>query len=247
MTTQREALVFRAKIAEQAECFEEMVAVMKQVSNEHHDLTVEERNLLSIGYKNVIGEKRTAWRIVSALEDKQKSKDPESWKGEQFAVLRGTIEKELHGIVEDILQLLNPLIENRSADAETGVFWLKMKGDYFRYIAEFERGEAKDDAKTKAFDAYTKALEIGTPLDKTNPLLLGLALNFSVFHYEIMNDRDKACEMARTYYDDAIADLDKLPKDDYYRDITLIMQLLRDNLSLWMASDSDEYDDDSDY
>eukprot|EP01129_Flabellula_baltica_P015953 TRINITY_DN82_c0_g2_i1.p1 TRINITY_DN82_c0_g2~~TRINITY_DN82_c0_g2_i1.p1 ORF type:complete len:122 (+),score=27.31 TRINITY_DN82_c0_g2_i1:564-929(+) len=121
-----------------------------------------------------------------------------------------------------------------------------MKGDYFRYIAEFERGDARDDAKQKAFDAYTDALQIGKPLDKTNPLLLGLALNFSVFHYEIMNDRDKACEMARSYYDDAIADLDKLPKDDYYRDITLIMQLLRDNLSLWMASDSDEYDD-SDY
>jgi len=247
MSSQREALVFRAKIAEQAECFEEMVGVMKEVSNTHHDLTVEERNLLSIGYKNVIGEKRTAWRIVSALEDKQKSKDPESWKVEQFSVLRGTIEKDLHAIVEDILQLLNPLIENRSTDAETGVFWLKMKGDYFRYIAEFERGDAKEQAKQKAFDAYTRALEIGGPLDKTNPLLLGLALNFSVFHYEIMNDRDKACEMARTYYDDAIADLDKLPKDDYYRDITLIMQLLRDNLSLWMASDSDEYDDDSDY
>jgi len=247
MTDQREALVFRAKIAEQAECFEEMVESMKLVANQNQDLNVEERNLLSIGYKNVIGEKRTAWRIVSALEDKQKTKDAQSWKVEQFSILRGTVEKELHAIVDDILELLTPLINNRGEDAETGVFWLKMKGDYFRYIAEFERGEARDDAKTKAFDAYTEALKVGEPLDKTNPLLLGLALNFSVFYYEIMNDRDKACEMARSYYDNAIADLDKLPKDDYYRDITLIMQLLRDNLSLWMASDSDEYDDDSDY
>ena len=78
----------------------------------------------------------------------------------------------------------------------------------------------------------------------TNAILLGLALNFSVFHYEIMNDKEKACELAQKYFDEAITQLDSL-EGDAYKDTTLIMQLLRDNLSLWTTTDSDEYDDSS--
>ena len=65
----------------------------------------------------------------------------------------------------------------------------------------------------------------------THPIRLGLALNFSVFYYEIMNDPSKACELAKKAFDDAIAELDSL-KEDSYKDSTLIMQLLRDNLTV---------------
>lgn len=79
--SEREALIFRAKVAEQAECFEEMVTAMKAVVEINPSLGVEERNLISIGYKNLIGNKRTAWRIVSSLEDKEcGSDDPDNMK-----------------------------------------------------------------------------------------------------------------------------------------------------------------------
>lgn len=84
--------------------------------------------------------------------------------------------------------------------------------------------------------AYKSASEIATTdLPPTHPIRLGLALNFSVFYYEILNSPERACRLAKTAFDDAIAELDTLSEDSY-KDSTLIMQLLRDNLTLW-ASD----------
>ena len=75
-----------------------------------------------------------------------------------------------------------------------------------------------------------------TELTPTHPIRLGLALNFSVFYYEILNSPDRACHLAKQAFDDAIAELDSLSEESY-RDSTLIMQLLRDNLTLWTSSD----------
>lgn len=69
-------------------------------------------------------------------------------------------------------------------------------------------------------------------LPPTHPIRLGLALNFSVFYFEILNAPDRACQLAKSAFDDAIAELDSLSEESY-RDSTLIMQLLRDNLTLW--------------
>lgn len=71
-----------------------------------------------------------------------------------------------------------------------------------------------------------------TELPPTHPIRLGLALNFSVFYYEILNSPDRACRLAKAAFDDAIAELDTLSEESY-KDSTLIMQLLRDNLTLW--------------
>merc|ERR1712138_88208 len=68
----------------------------------------------------------------------------------------------------------------------------------------------------------------------THPIRLGLALNFSVFQYEVLGNPDEACKMARTAFEDAIAELDNVAEDSY-KDSTLIMQLLRDNLTLWTS------------
>ena len=83
--------------------------------------------------------------------------------------------------------------------------------------------------------AYKTASDVAlADLAPTHPIRLGLALNFSVFYYEILNSPDRACQLAKSAFDDAIAELDSLSEESY-RDSTLIMQLLRDNLTLWTS------------
>lgn len=96
------------------------------------------------------------------------------------------------------------------------------------------------DVSPAAHEAYKNATDVAqTELTPTHPIRLGLALNFSVFYYEILNSPDRACHLAKQAFDDAIAELDSLSEESY-RDSTLIMQLLRDNLTLWTSSDSGE-------
>ncbi|KAL6121660.1 hypothetical protein NUSPORA_01397 [Nucleospora cyclopteri] len=109
-----------------------------------------------------------------------------------------------------------------------------MKGDYLRYKAEVLSGEEQKQMADKSFKCYTEAKENALNLKSTDPIRLGLFLNFSVFHYEILNDTEEACKLARDAFDTAISELDSL-SEDYYKDSTLIMQLLRDNLTLWTS------------
>jgi 14-3-3 protein epsilon len=110
-------------------------------------------------------------------------------------------------------------------------------------LAEFATGDRRKDSAGHAHDAYKAATDIAqTELAPTHPIRLGLALNFSVFYYEILNSPDRACHLAKQAFDDAIAELDTLSEESY-KDSTLIMQLLRDNLTLW-TSDLQETDAD---
>ena len=118
------------------------------------------------------------------------------------------------------------------------------EGDYYRYGAEISEGDQRVEFMNKAQTAYKAAQEVceqdgEAGLKKTNPIWLGLALNFSVFYYEICDKTDEAKTLAKTAFDAALEDLDKLGEDQY-KDSTLIMQLLKDNLSLWGEHAEDE-------
>jgi len=235
----REDSVYLAKLAEQAERYEEMVENMKHVASSDQELTVEERNLLSVAYKNVIGARRASWRIVSSIEQKEESKGNEA----QVSMIKGyreKIESELAKICEDILDVLDKHLIPSAASGESKVFYHKMKGDYHRYLAEFATGDKRKDSADKALDDYKAASDVAaTELRPTHPIRLGLALNFSVFYYEILNSPDRACHLAKQAFDDAIAELDTLSEENY-KDSTLIMQLLRDNLTLWTSDMGDD-------
>ncbi|ROV97594.1 hypothetical protein VSDG_04552 [Cytospora chrysosperma] len=230
---------FLARLCEQAERYDEMVLYMKEVAKLGGELTVDERNLLSVAYKNVVGTRRASWRIISSIEQKEESKGSEKHIG-TIKEYRTKIEEELERVCQDVLDVLDESLIPNAASGESKVFYHKMKGDYHRYLAEFASGEKRKTAATAAHEAYKNATDVAqTELTPTHPIRLGLALNFSVFYYEILNSPDRACHLAKQAFDDAIAELDSLSEESY-RDSTLIMQLLRDNLTLWTSSDNGE-------
>jgi 14-3-3 protein beta/theta/zeta len=156
---------------------------------------------------------------------------------------REKVEKELRDICNDVLALLDKYLIAKASNAESKVFYLKMKGDYYRYLAEVAVADAKSAVIEDSQKAYQDAFEISkSKMQPTHPIRLGLALNFSVFYYEILNSPDKACQLAKQAFDDAIAELDTL-NEDSYKDSTLIMQLLRDNLTLWTSDTTGEGED----
>ncbi|TVU29542.1 hypothetical protein EJB05_21112, partial [Eragrostis curvula] len=237
----REENVYMAKLAEQAERYEEMVEFMEKVAKavDSEELTVEERNLLSVAYKNVIGARRASWRIISSIEQKEEGRGNED-RVTLIKDYRSKIETELTKICDGILKLLDSHLVPSSTAPESKVFYLKMKGDYYRYLAEFKTGSERKDAAENTMVAYKAAQDIAlTELAPTHPIRLGLALNFSVFYYEILNSPDRACSLAKQAFDEAISELDTLSEESY-KDSTLIMQLLRDNLTLWTSDISED-------
>ena len=202
-----------------------------------NELSNEERNLLSVAYKNWIGSRRTAWRAITAIEQKEEAK------GSKFLELlrayKTKIEGEVEKICDDVTALLDKYLIPKATTPETEVFYLKMKGDYYRYFAECVVGEKNKKAGEKRHEAYKKATEKAEGLPTTHPSRLGLALNYSVFFYEILNSPEQACKLAKTAFDSAIGDLEHL-EDEQYKDSATIMQLLRDNLTLWTADAQEE-------
>jgi len=239
MADNRNKSVYFAKLAEQAERYDEMADHMEEVGNASDELSVEERNLLSVAYKNAVGSRRAAWRIITSVEQKEKTKGNEEQAGYAKAYC-GKVEKELQKICDTILTLLDTKLIPKSPSGESKVFYVKMKADYYRYIAEFTDGDTKSKASDDAKEAYAEATKVAEKdLVVTHPIRLGLALNYSVFMYEVLNQPDEAIKMASKAFEDAIAELDNVTEDSY-KDTTLIMQLLRDNLTVWTSDQEPE-------
>ncbi|EDV22402.1 14-3-3 protein beta/alpha-B [Trichoplax sp. H2] len=239
-------LIQKAKFAEQAERYDDMAASMKSVTESGFVLDTEERNLLSVAYKNVVGARRSSWRIISSIEQKFLDKGEPEAKLTITREYRLKIEKELQDICDDVLDLLDKCLIPQATDDESKVFYLKMKGDYYRYLAEVADRESREGIVEDSQKAYQEAFDLSKKqMPSTHPIRLGLALNFSVFYYEIQNTPVKACELAKKAFDEAISELDSLSEDSY-KDSTLIMQLLRDNLTLWTTDNEVENDGNND-
>jgi len=271
-----EKLLGLARLAEAAERYPDMCTFMKKLVQEKSSsdskkaLEVEERNLLSVAYKNVVGSKRSSWRTLQSGTFTDIPDD-------MVKKYKAKVEEELKDICRDVILLLGPnlagteeglksaaddaakakLMDEISAesllkicagddeskrDHETYVFYLKMVGDYCRYLAEIN----DEIAKEYTDHYYNKAYEVADKhLPETHPTRLGLALNYSVCYYEILKKPDKACKLAKEAFDGAIEKLDTL-NDESYKDSTLIMQLLRDNLTLWTSEKEDPAGDGAD-
>merc|ERR1712203_982626 len=126
---------------------------------------------LSVAYKNAVGSRRAAWRIITSVAQKEESKGNE----EQAKYAREYVKKvedELQKICDTILELLDGTLIGKAGQDESKVFYQKMKADYYRYIAEFTDGDKKTKAAENARLAYEDGLAV------THPIRLGLALNY---------------------------------------------------------------------
>jgi len=236
----REELIFLTKLLERADRFQDMINAIKEIIQLDPVLTIEERNIFSASYKNLITPKRTSWRVLNLMEKKDFKKNPENLpyiKHTKENITKEIIDisQEIHKIIEEIL------IPNcHKEDSESQVFYLKLMGDYYRYIAEISSEEEFNKNCFRAENSYKLAYQIAEKdLAIYNPIRLGLALNFSVFYYEIFFKQEEGCLIAKMAFEGAVGIIDGVDKNKV-KDAIMIIQILKENLIMWTSEMNDE-------
>ena len=143
--------VFLARVAEQAERFDDMVTYLENVLDvKGADVTSDERNLISVAFKNLISSKRAACRTISAIEQNPKY----SKYNAALLAYKTKIEEQLIGDCERIIAITNDKVLSKTCDGESKAFFVKMVGDYYRYISENAKDAKLEQVKQKALEAY---------------------------------------------------------------------------------------------
>mmetsp|Transcript_28275 Transcript_28275/g.64681 ORF Transcript_28275/g.64681 Transcript_28275/m.64681 type:complete len:255 (-) Transcript_28275:557-1321(-) len=236
--SERENIFFQAKLAHRAERYDEMISKMNKVvhcaSAAAYDLTIEEREMLYIAYKCAVDSRRASIRVVEATEQDCKKTDnhEEEDRMENLQLMseyKLKIERELVTFCKEIIGIIDESLIINSSSAEAKAFYLKIKADFFRYMADSNCSVAR-----KAHDAYQKAyIFASSELHPTNPRRLGVASDLSLFYYNNMRSPQKAYIIAKETYDEAHRNIRDIPNNASYKDSTAIMQLLRDNITRW--------------
>ena len=241
MSTKYEKKLYFAKLAEQCSRYKEMVQYMEDmVKQTDKDLNINDRGLLSTAYGNLISNGKNAMRIIMAYEAKEKKKENSKFLP-YITEYKKHVGDELTKLCQSALKTADDLLHKKAENDEAKVFYIKMKGDYNRYIAEYAEGELKKLVCDNALKAYEEATEIAKSLPKLSPVSLGLALNFCVFYYEIVNDHKKAIEMAKTAIENAEKEIVNINEDDDgNKDYVDIYNYFKENLDYWVSEEEGE-------
>jgi len=225
--------VTQARLAERAERFDDMADFMKQrVEQNKEPLNAEERDMLSAAFKHALSGRRQAVRSCAYVAQHE-SQEGRAGNASLALGYKSKVEAELQDICNKVLRLLDSTLVPTAQDGEAKIFYLKMQGDYNRYLAEFAENEPKQAAVHAANAAYTNGIqEAAALLPAANTVRLGLALNFSVFQHETLQSTSEAIFTATTALRDASANVHEVPEVQR-DDVTMTMKLIQDNLSLW--------------
>ncbi|KAG7096993.1 hypothetical protein E1B28_004388 [Marasmius oreades] len=241
----RTKLLFIAELAEGAERYDDVIVQIKTIIKKFGPrLTNDERNFLSVAYKNLTNTLRNSWRTVDTVGKLEASRPTVvARKVMLIQKQRVKIEKELSDVCKDIVHLLDSKLLPAVEKGEERVFYSKMKGDYYRYLAEFSRPEDFEHYAKESLDAYRSAYRHAlVTLEPIHPTRLGLALNFAVFYHDVKKSPDRACHLAKSAFDDAV--LSPQASDpglaQTIREALQILQLLKDDLIAWSKEIPDD-------
>ena len=229
----REEYVYLSKLYERAERYQDMVSVINKFIEITPKLTKDERNILSAGYKNILSDKRASWRLLNSMERKETKK--KSSQVPHIKEIKNHIESELKIIIEGMHNLIDKYLLPNAEDPESKVFYLRLKGDHYRYLCEISKDKDLEKAIEKAEKVYKEAYAISEKdLPFINCTRVGLCLNMALFFYEIKGDKKEGCKIAKKSFEESMKCLDDLEKFKS-KDVLLLIQLLKENLIFWSS------------
>lgn len=226
-----------AQISFQAKRYNDSIRYLKEYLSSHQILNKPTRILLADSYQQIINPPRKQFRIIQSTLEHSKTHFDESTiqkLQEQIEKTRGIISS----ICSDFINIIDLLLSTAN-DIESQIFYLKFKGDYERYLCEITEGDERDLKVSMAKGCYENAMKsVGDSIKLSDPLYLGLVLNLCIFQYEIIGLKDEAIECAESSFNEAIRYLEEL-NDEEYKESVIILQLYRDNLSIWREERSE--------
>ena len=234
----REELIYLSKLYERAERFPDMISSINKFIILEPKLSKDEKNILSAGYKNILSDKRASWRLLNTMEKKETKK-----KSEQVPYIKeikNHIETEIKKILQELYNLLDKYLIPNAEDLESKVFYLRLKGDHFRYLCEICKEKELEKNLEKAGKVYREAYEISEKdLPFINSTRVGLCLNMALFYYEVKGDKKEGCKIAKKCFEECMKYLDDLEKFKS-KDVLLLIQLLKENLIFWSSEMNEE-------
>lgn len=235
----REMLLAKSEIFEQIARYEDMMHCMTSLVEgldvaRRDKLDKHERTMLAVAFKHVAGARRSSWRSLKKAEEAQSDER----RVEMARQYRESVADELRDVCTELLQLLDDKLLPYVEEAENDIYYHKMKGDYYRYLAEVE---IDDEDKAMTFVAEAAKSYIGavayaeTDLAATHPIRLGLILNYSVFLHEMKDERQEALAIAKKAYDEAVEEMETTKEVDEkkYSEAANLISLLGENIRVW--------------
>ncbi|KAL3099118.1 hypothetical protein niasHT_025562 [Heterodera trifolii] len=238
----KDQLICLIIVCEKARRFDDMVEAMEKLIKLDPNLGLEDRVSLAVAYKGAMSSRRSSWRSLVSIEERTGPEMNER-QHQVMKSYREHVQNELVTICQELLvdvdQRSAMMLFPKATDPEPKVFYLKMKADYYRYMAEVATATDEDRSRVVelAKGAYQEAMEIATSkIAATNPTRLGLALNFSVFNFEILKSVDEARKLAQKAIDLAQAEIATLtvPLAD---DASINLRMMRENMELWTPAE----------
>lgn len=232
-----EKFYYLATLSLKFENYEESVKYVEElIKLKESEMAENEKNLFLSAFKYFVAEKRTGWRNIFTLEGKEKI----------TKLLMNEIKMKYEDIIIKTCDKLISLINNYVLDktkSDLGItLFTKVKADHYRYMAEITRGQTLYNNKQNAFQFYKQAYERASKLDDLDPIKLGVALNYSVFLYEILNMRINSIFYAKEALTKALLKLKQFTdlelEDENLKEALTIVELLNVNVHDWYREET---------
>jgi hypothetical protein len=196
------------------------------------DFVIDDQNAIARICKGSMDALRKAWKSVYLAEQKERGKGRDD-RSTPLLDYRKRLEASITDLAKETIEMVHKKLIVRAKDASIRGLLFKMAGDFWRYLAEIQRGYDRRESANKALAAYQEAEDL--IVASTGPaaaVRLALLLNMAIFRFEILSEPDEALELARKAYDEGIAAIDSL-REEAYADSILLLQMIHRTMAAW--------------
>ena len=228
-STPKNKYIYQALLAEKCHRYKDMVSILEEYAEKKEtELNNEERNLLAQAYKNKLEIYRKVLKQLKLKESDEKNKETDNLLN--YLEYKEAYENKMIEKIKEMIDFINQLLQ-KTEDKEGILLYYKLIGDFNRYIAEFAEGDLREKAINECIDYYPKAYEMAKEIYPLNIISLGTKLNYSVFLYEIIHEREKGIEVAYDSFE--IACRQKTRDNVDSKEVDAFINLFKDNIIEW--------------